>query len=146
MEPPERQRALLLVDDNHGDARLLAECLRTLPFPHSLSIITDGDAALAFLQRRAPYAAASTPDLVLLDIHPLKRSGWEVLEWLRTQPALAPIPVVMWGGRIGPFDERERDRLQPTRCLTKPETFDGYKHLAALIEKLLSRQDAEAVA
>src|SRR5215510_12208847 len=72
MEPPERQRALLLVDDNHGDARLLAECLRTLPFPHSLSIITDGDSALAFLQRRAPYAAAPTPDLVLLDIHPPK--------------------------------------------------------------------------
>jgi len=139
-DPDPRQKELLLVDDNRGDARLLAECLRTLPFPYYLSIVTDGDSTLAFLQHQVPYTQAPTPDLILLDIHPLKRSGWEVLEWLRTQPALAPIPIVMWGGRIAPFDEHERERLHPTECLTKPETFEGYQRLAELIAKLLILQ------
>ena len=129
---------MLLVDDNPGDARLLAECLRALPFPHYLSIVTDGEAALAFLQHRAPYPQAPTPDLILLDIQPLKKSGWEVLEWLRTQPALASILVVMWGGRIGPFDEQERERLQPTQCLEKPASFEGYHHIAGVIAQLLN--------
>ena len=138
-DPSQRQRALLLVDDNPGDARLLAESLRTLPFPYYLSIVTDGDSALAFLQHQAPYTQAPTPDLILLDIHPLKRSGWEVLEWLRRQPALASIPVVMWGGTLGPVDEHERKRLRPTQCLMKPESFEGYRHIADLIAKLLAQ-------
>jgi CheY-like chemotaxis protein len=54
MDLADRQRELLLIDDNPGDARLLAECLRTLPFPYYLSLVTDGDAALAFLQQQAP--------------------------------------------------------------------------------------------
>jgi CheY-like chemotaxis protein len=137
-DPAKRQRELLVVDDNPGDARLLAECLRTIPFPYYLSTVTDGEAALAFLQQHAPYTRAPTPDLILLDIHPQKRSGWELLAWLRTQPALASIPVVMWGGTLGPVDEQERDRLQPTQCLAKPETFEGYQHIAALIAKLLA--------
>jgi len=138
-DPAQRQRELLLVEDNRGDARLLAECLRTLPFPYYLSIVTDGDSALAFLQQQAPYTAAPTPDLILLDIHPLKRSGWEVLEWLRTQPALASIPVVIWGGLLSPFDEQECDRLRPTECLTKPETVEGYQCIADLISKFLAQ-------
>ena len=139
-DPAKRRRELLLVDDNHGDARLLAECLRALPFPYYLSIVTDGEAALAFLQRQAPYSKAPTPDLILLDIYPLKTSGWEVLEWLRVTPALASIPVVMWGGTVGPCDEQERDRLQPTQCLVKPTSLEGYQRLAELIEKLMSQK------
>jgi two-component system, chemotaxis family, response regulator Rcp1 len=138
MDLADRQRELLLIDDNPGDARLLAECLRTLPFPYYLSLVTDGDAALAFLQQQAPYTRAPTPDLILLDIQPCKRSGWEVLEWLRTQPALTSIPVVMWGGTLGPVDERERDRLQPIQCLLKPATLEGYQHIADLIAKVLA--------
>ena len=138
-DPAPRPRELLLVDDNPGDARLFAECLRTLPFPYSLSIITDYDSALAFLQQQAPYAQAPTPDLILLDIYPLKRSGWEVLAWLRTQPALASIPVVMWGGTLSPFDEQERDRLRPADCLVKPTTLEGYQRLADLIAQLLAQ-------
>ena len=140
MEPPERQRELLLVEDNPGDAWLLTECLRSqLTLPYSLSLVTDGEAALAFLQQHAPYAQAPTPDLILLDIYPQKRSGWEVLAWLRTQPALASIPVVMWGGAVAPFDEQERERLQPTQCLVKPASLEGYQHIATLIAKLLAQ-------
>jgi CheY-like chemotaxis protein len=138
-DPAPCQKELLLVDDNPGDARLLAECLRALPFPYSLSIVTDGDSALAFLQRQAPYTRAPRPDLILLDIHPLKTSGWEVLAWLRTQPELASIPVVMWGGTLGPVDEQERARLQPTQCLAKPTSVEEYQRLAELIEKLLTQ-------
>jgi two-component system, chemotaxis family, response regulator Rcp1 len=140
-DPAQRRRELLLVDDNPADTRLLAECLRAVTFPYHLHILTDSEAALAFLQRHAPYSTAPTPDLILLDIHPLKTSGWVVLEWLRTTPALAHIPVVMWGTILSPFDEQERDHLQPTRCLAKPTTLEGYERLAELIATLVAQSE-----
>ena len=143
VEPRGRPAEILLVDDNPGDARLLAEHLRTLTFPYTLRIVTDGDAALTFLRQQAPYTAAPTPEVILLDIHALKRSGWEVLEWLRTQPALASIPVVMWGGMLSPFDEQERDRVHPTQCLVKPTSVEEYQRLVELIDKLLNQQSPD---
>jgi len=62
-----------------------------------------------------------------------------VLGWLRTQPALATIPVVMWGGTLSPFDEQERARLHPTQCLVKPTSVEEYQRLVALIDQLLRR-------
>ena len=46
---------MLLVEDNPPDVKLLEECLREAKFPYHLSVINDGEAALAFLQRHAPY-------------------------------------------------------------------------------------------
>jgi two-component system, chemotaxis family, response regulator Rcp1 len=120
---------LLLVEDNPGDVKLLQECLTEVKFPCHLSLVSDGEAALAFLARQAPYTDAPRPDLILLDVHLGKKSGWEILEWLRASPSFATIPVVMWTGVLAPADEEERDRLHPTRCLVKPSTIEGYQNL-----------------
>jgi CheY-like chemotaxis protein len=138
-DPAQAQKELLLVDDNPADTRLLAECLRAAASSYHLTILTDSAAALAFLQRHPPYTTARTPDLILLDIHPIKQSGWEILEWLRATPVLAHISVVMWGTLLSPFDEQECARLQPTQCLAKPMTLEGYERLAALIAQLLAQ-------
>src|SRR5882724_9157550 len=58
-----------------------------------------------------------------------QKSGWEVLEWVKATPSLSNIPVVMLTGTLSPFDEKERDCLQPTRCLLKPTTVKGYRDL-----------------
>jgi CheY-like chemotaxis protein len=134
---------ILLVDDNLGDARTLAECLRAVTFPYYLSIVTDSEAALAFLERQAPYTEAPTPGLILLDIHPLKHSGRAVLAWLRATPSLASIPVVMWSGMPVPVDEEQRDTLPPTRGRLKSTLHAEYQRLAALIEKILSQRNPD---
>ena len=127
MEPSARPVEILLVEDHPGDVKLLQACLTDEPWPHRLSVVSDGEAAMTFLARHAPYMEAPIPDLIVLDIYLGTKSGWEVLEWVRATPAVATIPVVMRTGSLSPFDEQERARLQPTRCLVKPRSIEQYQ-------------------
>ena len=70
---------ILLVEDNPGDIRLTTEALRDGKMRNHLSVIEDGEEALAFLRRQGKYAAAPRPDLILLDLNLPKRDGLEVL-------------------------------------------------------------------
>jgi CheY-like chemotaxis protein len=137
-------REILLAEDNLPYASILELRLRALPFPSHLSLVSDGAAALAFLERRAPYLEAPTPDLMRLDIHLLKKSGWDVLERVRAIPAWATIPVVMLTASCSPFDEQERNRLHPTRCLVKPTTVEEYRNLVEVIEEVMRQHTSSA--
>jgi two-component system response regulator len=97
-DPAKRQIELLLVEDNPADVKLLQKCLHNVTVPYHLSVVSDGEAALAFLARHAPYTRAPSPALLLLDIHLPKKSGWDVLAWVRAQPSLRSLPVVMLTG------------------------------------------------
>ena len=144
MEPVQGQKEILLAEDNQVDVQIVRRCLRNVTFPYHLSMVGDGEAALAFLQRQEPYTAAPRPSLILLDIYLLKKTGWEVLAWVRATPALANIPVVMLTGLLAPFDEQERDRLHPTRCLEKPTTVEEFRALTEIIEEVISRNNPAA--
>jgi CheY-like chemotaxis protein len=134
-----RQVEILLAEDNPVDVQILQRCLRDVTFPYHLRVVDDGEAALAFLQQQDPYTEAPRPDLILLDIYLLKKSGWEILEWLRVTPYSTTIPVVMLSGILAPFDEQERDRLHPTRCLVKPTTIEEFRDLTAILEEVMSQ-------
>ena len=144
MEPTAGQIKIFLAEDNLADAKLLQEHLTDLKFPYHVSLVSDGEAALAFLEQRAPYLEAPVPDLILLDIHLLKKSGWEILEWAKAIPALATIPIVILAGILSPSDEKERDRLQPTRCLLKPDTVEGYRDLVKVFAEVISHNTSAA--
>src|SRR5262245_45826511 len=124
MEAIPRPREILLVEDNQADVTLVQQVLRKIVVPSQLSVVSEGDAELAFLQRHGPYHEAPTPDLMLLDIHLPKKTGWEILGWIKATPSVAPIPVVMLAGVFSSLDEQAREHLRPTRCLKKPTTLE----------------------
>jgi CheY-like chemotaxis protein len=131
---------MLLVEDDPRDAKLFAECLRKMPFAYQLSVVHDGETALAFLARQAPYTEAPRPTLIVLDISLPRRSGWEVLTWLRANSALTGIPVVMVSGFFTHLDEAQRDQLQPTLCLTKPKGVEEWESVRQNIETVVRQQ------
>ena len=57
---------------------------------------------------------------------------------MRTTPAFT-MPVVMLTASLSPFDEQERARLHPTRCLVKPGTVEEYRNLREVIQEVLSQ-------
>jgi two-component system, chemotaxis family, response regulator Rcp1 len=142
MEAAAGQIEIFLAEDSLVDVQILQRYLQDVAFPYHLSVVRDGEAALASLERQAPYTAAPRPDLILLDIYLPKKSGWEVLEWLRATPALATIPVVMLTGILAPSDEQERDRLQPAHCLVKPTAVEEYRDLVKILEEVMSQHNA----
>jgi CheY-like chemotaxis protein len=62
---------------------------------NTLSVVNDGEAALAFLRRQGKYAGAMRPDLILLDLNLPKLDGRAVLAEIKSDPDLKSIPVVI---------------------------------------------------
>ena len=71
---------------------------------NSINNVRDGEAALAYLCQEGPYKNAVRPGLILLDINMPKKNGFEVLEAIKANPQLQPLPVI-----ILTTSEREED-------------------------------------
>jgi two-component system, chemotaxis family, response regulator Rcp1 len=117
---------LLLVEDSPGDVRLTKEALKDTPAPSRLSVVQDGEEALAFLRHQGVYAQAPSPDLILLDLNLPRKDGREVLAELKMDPKLKRIPVV-----VLTTSEAEQDILQAydlhANCyITKPMELDAF--------------------
>ena len=116
---------ILVVDDEPGDVELVRLALAEGRFLCRTSVAINGRQALAFLRKEAPaHAEAPTPDLVLLDLNMPQMNGREVLAAMKSDPALARIPVV-----VLTTSDVERDiaisyDLGAAGYVTKPVDFD----------------------
>jgi len=61
----------------------------------------------------------SPPDLLILDLTLPDGDGFTLVEWLRQQPALRTLPLVVYSGRELSENEADKLRLGPTQFLTK---------------------------
>lgn len=86
---------ILLVEDSPSDAALTTEALHEGRVLNNLSIVQDGEQALAFVRREGEYASAPRPDLILLDLNLPRKDGREVLAEIKSDPSLKCIPVVV---------------------------------------------------
>ncbi len=86
---------ILLVEDNPADVRLTIEVFKDSRITNHISVATDGEEALAFLQKRGKYAGADRPDLILLDLNLPRKDGREVLSEIKADRELKAIPVIV---------------------------------------------------
>jgi CheY-like chemotaxis protein len=91
-------KTVLLVEDNQDDVFVMKMACQRTGIPHQLKVVTDGSMAIDYLSGIGEYADRTTspmPDVVFLDIKMPRRDGLEVLKWIRSQPGLKNLPVVM---------------------------------------------------
>jgi CheY-like chemotaxis protein len=89
---------ILYVEDDENDAFLMSYAFERAKINAPLVIVDDGQKALDYLAASPPYADRTVhrlPRLVLLDMKLPRRSGLDVLKWIKTRPSLCTIPVVM---------------------------------------------------
>lgn len=122
----ERQRNILLVEDDSADAMLIRRALEKTGTGFKLARLAHGDDAVAYLSGGEPFEDRDEhplPDVVLLDIKLPRRSGFEVLAWIRSQPGgLSRIPVVMLTSSGHRMDVNRAYDLRANGYLTKPDT------------------------
>lgn len=121
-----RSPQILVVDDNPGDARLVAEALRAVAPAAVPSVAADGDAAMQRLRREGKYSTAPAPDLILLDLRMPGKSGLEVLAEVKQDPNLRSIPVVVLTTSDAPQDVRKAYDLHANCYMTKPMDLAGF--------------------
>jgi chemotaxis family two-component system response regulator Rcp1 len=126
---------ILLVEDNPGDIRLIVEVLKDGKINNNLSVVEDGEQALAYLLREGIYQDAIAPDIILLDLNLPKINGTEVLAEIKRHPLLKHIPVI-----ILTTSEAEQDILRAydlhANCyITKPVNLEQFLTVVRSIEQ-----------
>ncbi len=123
---------VLLVEDDPDDVILTQRAFKKASVANPLHVVTDGEEAVAYLSgqgRFADRAEHPLPMLLLLDLKLLRRSGLEVLEWLRAQPGLRRLPVVVLTSSKESRDVNRAYDLGVNSYLVKPVAFDSLQEM-----------------
>jgi len=129
--------SILLVEDNSDDVLLIKRAFRKAKIAPSMSIVTDGDEAINYLSQTSRCADPNRfpiPVLVLLDLKLPRRSGLEVLAWMRQQPKLKRLLVVVLTSSQENSDLAKAYDLGANSYLVKPIDFQDFVSLIKLID------------
>lgn len=128
---------ILLVEDNEDDVFALRRAIKKAGINNPLRVATDGQQAIDFLTAAADPATRTQhplPFVVLLDLKLPYRDGFEVLEWIRGQPHLSGLTVVMLTGSDERRDHQRASELGARSYLVKPASADDMKALLATLQ------------
>jgi len=125
--PPNTSVEILMVEDTEEDAELMADALNEGRLHCIITVVDDGEKAIAYLRRQGSYVIASTPDLILLDLGLPRKSGREVLAEIKQDMTLRRIPVVILTSSDSEQVFTDAYDLHANCCVSKPmdqEQFD----------------------
>ncbi len=132
-----KESGILLVEDDPNDILFIQRAFRRSDLENpSIQVVRDGDEAVAYLSGEGNYANRNfypLPGMILLDLKLPRRSGLEVLEWLRSQPVLKRIPVVILTSSKENIDVNRAYDIGVNSYLLKPV---NYKALNEMIKTL----------
>src|SRR5438105_7450294 len=122
-----RQAAILLVEDSADDALLLTKAAeQTLGGVRVLGV-SSGLAAMQYLQGQEIYADRNLypfPEIVLLDLKMPEIDGFQVLRWIRQQPLMKRLPVIVLTGSTLQKDSEQAYDNGANSYLVKPSDFN----------------------
>jgi chemotaxis family two-component system response regulator Rcp1 len=130
-------RAILLVEDNPADIKITERALRTSNIPVQLIVVRDGQEALDYLLRQGEYAVNSAwrdPDIILLDLNLPRLSGQQVLERIRSTPALRPVPVIVLTTSRRHEDVQQVYAAGANTYIEKPNDFNRFVEVLGSIQ------------
>jgi CheY-like chemotaxis protein len=126
---------VLLVEDDPGDVLMTREAFEEHKLRNRLSVVSDGDEALAYLRQEGIHRDAPRPDLILLDLNLPRRDGREVLSEIKSDPELRRIPVVVLTTSQADEDILRSYQLHANAYVTKPVGFDLYTDAVRQIDE-----------
>jgi CheY-like chemotaxis protein len=129
---------ILMTEDDSTDVLLLRRAFRKAGVTNPLQVVSDGEKAVAYLAGAGAYADRDRyplPSLLLLDINLPRLSGFDVLTWMRQQPDLRGLRVVMLTSSVQPADVSRAYDAGANGYHVKPV---GFPALLQLVEALKS--------
>jgi CheY-like chemotaxis protein len=119
---------ILVADDNSNIQKMVGLALKD----QGIEVVAVGNGEAAV--RKIPDLR---PDLVLADVFMPVRTGYEVCEFVKKDPTLSHIPVILLVGAFDPLDEQEAQRVGADGVLKKP--FVPPDPLIAMVKAALAR-------
>ena len=124
---------VLLVEDDLNDIFLVKRAFKMARLRNPLQVVTDGQEAVLYLKGEGKYAdrqAYPLPKLIVMDIKMPRRSGFEVLQWIKGNSApLRRIPVVIVSSSENTNDVNRAYELGANAYMVKPVDIKAVEHL-----------------
>jgi CheY-like chemotaxis protein len=121
-----KQKTVMIIEDEADAAELFSEMMRINGF----RVIKMFSSAPAI-----PIITQEKPDVILLDVMMPDISGLEVLRYIRREPELASIPVIILSAKSMPGDIKTGLEAGASMYLTKPV---GFQDLKQAVEQVLN--------
>ena len=130
------RQTILLVDDSENDIFLMRAAFKKAEFKISLQEAHNGEEAIAYLKGEGIYSDRNKyplPSVMLLDLNMPMKNGFDVLSWVRTQPAFKRLSIIILTASSRPEDVERAFDLGANSYLVKPRELET---LAAMIRCL----------
>ncbi len=133
-----RGKTILLADDEDNDALLIQRAFKKAGIDALIYRVKDGEEALAYLKGDAGYRDRQKfpfPDMLLLDLKMPRKSGFEVLKWVREHEQFKRLVAIVLTSSKQSFDINQAYDLGANSYLVKPLNFEELLQLSALLHK-----------
>jgi CheY-like chemotaxis protein len=133
-----RDFTILLFEDDDNDAFLVQRALKRADIHNPVHRVRDGQEGIDYLSGVAPYDDRSRypfPRVVLLDLKMPRKSGMEVLEWLKTHPEHKVIPTIIFTASREQQDIVRAYGLGANCFMAKPSKFEDLEHLVRTLHE-----------
>lgn len=129
-------RPILYAEDDENDAFLMRLALKRAGIERPIVVVPDGMQAIRALEEAGRAGAASEPGLVLLDLNMPVRTGFDVLKWIRAQPRLRDLAVIVLSSSNHQKDIDTAAALGASRYVVKPSSVDDLVKFASTLREL----------
>ena len=124
---------ILLAEDRDDDVHLFLRAFEQSGVTAPIYVVRDGEEAIHYLVGKGKYAARSEyplPTVLLLDLKMPRVDGFEVLKWVRQQPTLQNLLVLVLTSSEDIRDVNRAYELGANSFFVKPHDFADTKALA----------------
>lgn len=121
------KQTILLVDDSKDDLVLMRMAFKKAEFVTCLQEVHNGEEAIAYLKGEGPFSDRDKfplPAIMLLDLNMPMTNGFGVLEWLRKQPLLKRMSVIILTASMRLEDVEQAFDLGANSYLVKPGSME----------------------
>lgn len=128
---------ILLVEDDENDVMLLQRAFRRAAIINPLQVVRHGDDAVAYLEGTGEFADRRLhplPVLMLLDLKLPRRTGLEVLQWVKERDGVKKIPIIVLTSSKNDDDVNRAYELGANSYVVKPVSFETLLELVKSLE------------
>jgi len=118
---------ILLVEDSENDRFFMRAAFKKAQYKGLLQEVRNGDEAIAYLKGEGLHSDRNEfplPDVMLLDLNMPKRNGFDVLAWVRAQPGLKRLAIIILTSSLRHQDLERAFDLGATSFLVKPNDLE----------------------
>jgi CheY-like chemotaxis protein len=129
---------ILVAEDDTTDAYFFQRAFNRAGIPVTLHFVHDGQEVIDYLRAEGQFAdraAHPLPQLALLDLNMPRLDGFDVLEWVRKQPAFNNLQLVIFSSSDETKDINRAYGLGANWYLVKPHSMEELTALVGRFKK-----------